>query len=393
MFVSRKERTNSSHCFITALGLIVVGSILLPPIARAGEAEGPQAVGPTGVIVQGMFGGRIYGFDIDATGTEGVLSESQSGGMAAVETFDQSTGKIIKVVAQMPVGRGSDFITLGVTGSSVGLIERDLVKGGIIPKRTFGTLSPLGRNRVNGRWSPPLDSNHLVGLVSHNQGTPNNAVLTEDISANFMPTIFSSNVGANTFGPVITLTDPEFTNGSPALAYDSANHRAILGVATLGNPFVPGKIATVDLVSGAFTKFTGVGDGEVNGIAYDPVSGTACTTTEIDFSVEFYNIATQSGFAEPLPGAVNQFFSGADVEFDPVNQLFLVAQPNSSTSGSGSSIHVYDVSGNLIESLNGFSFSNASNVIPVHIALNPAARLGYVDGPDLGVTEIQSFTY
>jgi hypothetical protein len=145
--------------------------------------------------------------------------------------------------------------------------------------------------------------------------------------------------------------------------------------------------------TGAFVIFTGLGLGDVNGIAVDPVTGTACTTTEIDFSVEFYNLATQSGSIQPLPGAVNQFFSEADVQFDPVNRLFLVAQPNSSTSSSGSSIHVYDVAGNLVESINGLSFSNAGNVVPAHIALNPGKRLGFVDGPDPGVTQIQSFTY
>jgi hypothetical protein len=35
----------------------------------------------------------------------------------------------------------------------------------------------------------------------------------------------------------------------------------------------------------------------------------------------------------------------------------------------------------LIESINGFSFSNASNVIPQHIALKPGNRSGFVDGP------------
>jgi hypothetical protein len=92
-----------------------------------------------------------------------------------------------------------------------------------------------------------------------------------------------------------------------------------------------------------------------------------------------------------LPGSGgNQFNSGADVEFDPLHKLFLVAQPNSSR-GSGSTIYVYDTGGNLQETLNGFSFSNAFNVIPVHIALNPSNRSGYVDGPSNG--ELQSFTY
>ena len=108
--------------------------------------------------------------------------------------------------------------------------------------------------------------------------------------------------------------------------------------------------------------------------------------------MEFYNLKKKTGFAVTLPGATGQSQSGSDVEFDPVHKLFFVAQSQSST-GSGSSIQVYDTKGTLVESLNGFNFSNASNVIFTHIALNPSNRSGYVDGPDSGVTDIQSFTY
>jgi hypothetical protein len=215
-----------------------------------------------------------------------------------------------------------------------------------------------------------------------------------DNTSHFRPLLFSSNVAANTFGPLVAITDQDFVNGGdPPMAYNSVTNQAVLGHATLGNPYVPGKIATVDLASGAFSKFTGVGLGDVNGIAVDPVTNTACTTTEIDFSVEFYDLTTKTGFAQTLPNAFNQFFSGADVQFDPINRLFLVAQPNSSTASSGSSIHVYDVAGNLIESIDGLNFSNAFNVVPAHIALNPSKRIGFVDGPDEGVTQIQSFSY
>ena len=108
--------------------------------------------------------------------------------------------------------------------------------------------------------------------------------------------------------------------------------------------------------------------------------------------MEFYNLAKKTGFAVTLPGATGQTQSGSDVEFDPVNKLFFVAQSSSST-GQGSSIQVYDIKGNLVESLNGFNFSNASNVVFTHIALNPSNRTGYVDGPDPSVRQIQSFTY
>jgi hypothetical protein len=360
-------------------------------------AKSPEkpAIGPTGVIVQSRFGGQIFGFDIDQAGEEGILCESQNlaGGkvLAAVETFDQTTGRIIRVLRKTQTH--DDFLTLGVAGRGVGLIEREHPVGFLDVVRSFLTVNPLAANKFTGRWTPPLDDQHLVSAISRNQGVPNVAVYAMDL-VNFLPVVFSSNVAANRFGPLIMITDEDFVNGSnPPMAYNSATNQAVLGHATLGNPFIPGKIATVDLGSGAFTKFTGVGLGDVNGIAVDPLTNTACTTTEIDFSVEFYDLTTQIGFAQPLPGAVNQFFSGADVQFDPVNRLFLVAQPNSSTTFSGSSIHVYDVAGNLIESIDGLNFSNAFNVVPAHIAVNPGKRIGFVDGPDEGVTQLQAFSY
>ena len=364
-------------------------------VAPAIEAEQPT-VGPNGVIVQSQFGGQIFGFDIDQAGTEGVFAESHrlddGRVLAAVETFDQTTGAIVKVIKKITT-HDDDFITLGVTGNSVGLIELEHVAGTFDVRRTFNTINPLRRNRFTSRWTPPVGDDHLVELVSRNQGTQN-AVWTIDIGGGFLPTVFSTDVGANTFGPVFSINDQDFSNfPDPGFAYDAVGNRAILGHAFLGNPFIAGWMATVDLTAGTFTKFRGVGVGDVNGLAYDPETDTACTTTEIDFSVSFYNVGSQTGFKQPLPGATQQFFSGAAVEFDPVNKLFLVAQEHSSTAATGSSIHVYDTAGNLIESLDGFSFSNAFNVVPAYIAINPSRRIGFVDGPDEGVTQLQGFSY
>jgi hypothetical protein len=386
---------------VMSISAVILGVICLDGFTPQGAGadnlpSGTSRTAAAGsVIVQDRFGGQILGFDVDQASDEGVLSEyrdlNNGSVLAAVETFSQTTGQIVKVVVRTV--RQDDFVTLGVVGNSVGLVEREHPVGRNVV-RSFLLLNPLSLNQVTGRWTPPVGTDHLVSLVSRNQGSSNNAVWTLDISSNFRPTVFSSNVAANTFGPVIEVADPDFTSGAnPGFAYDNVTNQAVLGHATLGHPFVPGKIATVDLTTGTFTKFTGVGLGDVNGLAVDSSTGTACSTTEIDFSVEFYNLATQTGFAQPLPGATQQFFSGADVEFDPVNKLFLVAQPNSSTASSGSSIHVYDVAGNLVESINGLNFSDAFNVIPAHIALNPGKRTGFVDGPDVAAGQIQSFTY
>ena len=347
-------------------------------------------------IVQGRFGGRIFGFDIDQNGIEGLLSEAaeQDDGtiLAAVETFNQRTGEIIRVVSQTQ-SKADDFVTLGIVGPHIGLVEREHEITFLHIERTFPYLDPLAGNDFNGRWVPPTDHDHLISTVSRTQTSSTVAVYAYDNSEDFRPQVFSSNFVNNTFGPLIVLTDGSFQTGLvPKLAYNDHTHQALLGIQALGNPFIAPTFALVDLVTTETTTFSGVGQGDVNGLAIDPATNTACSTTEIDFSVQFYDLHTLGGFSQPLPGATNQLFSGADVAVDTLHHLFLVAQPISST-GPGSSIHVYDAGGNLIKSINGFNFSNASNVVPMHIALHPSQRYGYVDGPDPGVTQIQGFVY
>jgi len=353
------------------------------------------------VIVHSQFGGQIFGFDIDQNGTEGLLAEAKSlsngNVLAAVETFDQGTGNIIKVVTvTQPTHAQDDYLTMGIVGNSVGLVEHENVALGFVTTRTFNILNPLSSNSFTGSWTPPIGRQHIImpSGVSRSQGVPNVAVFAYDNSGNFIPYVFSSNVAANTFGPVVMITDStNFGSVPPPIAYDSVTNQAVLGGGTGAFGRRP-IIGVVDLTAGTFTEFVGIGFGFVNGIAIDSADGIFCTDTEDDASVEFYNLSTQTGFTVVLPGSGGQqIFSGADVEFDPIHKLFLIAQPTSSSAPSGSTIYVYDIHGNLQETINGFSFSNTFNVVPTHIALHPSLRSGFVDGPDSGVTEVESFTY
>jgi hypothetical protein len=349
---------------------------------------------PGNIVVHSKFHGQIFGFDIDQNGTEGLLSEAQdlSNGnvLAAVETFDQKTGKILNVVIKTETQ--DDFVTMGVVGKSVGLIEREHVISFLHVKRTFHNLKPLDSNKFTGLWTPPLGTGHLImpAGVSRSQGVQRVAVFAFDNSGKFIPYVFSSDVAANTFGPVVKITDANnFASVPPPIAFDSNTNQAVLGGGPGCFDCLP-VIGIANLAKGGFTEFTGIGFGFINGIAVDSADGIACTTTEDDAGVEFYDLKTQTGFIVTLPNSGGQqFFSGADVEYDPIHKLFLVAQPNSSSTQSGSTIYVYDTKGNLRKTLNGFSFSNASAVIPVHIALNPKNRTGFVDDP----AGIRSFAY
>jgi hypothetical protein len=374
---------------LAVLGLLCIASTL-----SFAQDESEPATGPNNITVHSKFGGEIFGFDIDQNGTEGVLSEalSLSNGniRAAVETFDQKTGKILSVVTQTK--DQDDFITLGVVGTSVGLFEHEHEVSFLHLQRTFSIIKPLSGNKITGNWTPPIGTTHLLSEVSRTQGSTNNAVFAQDNSGNFIPWVFSSNVAANTFGPVVKITDSlNFGSVTPPMAYNTVTNTAVLGGGDGCFGCFP-VIGLVNLTKGSFTEFTGIGFGFVNGIAVDSADNLACTTTEDDASIEIYDLATQTGFTEVLPNSgEQQIFSGADVEFDAIHKLFLVAQPVSSSASSGSSIYVYNTSGVLQETLNGFNFSNASTVISMHIALKPSTRTGFVDGPGNG--EEQGFTY
>ena len=210
------------------------------------------------------------------------------------------------------------------------------------------------------------------------------------------PVVFSSNLADNTFGPVIDITDPDFTQEAPpVIAFDPIGNQVILGH-DKPSPFIlPPVIGFVDLATGSFVKRNGLGLGVINGIAVDSEDGVLCTDTSFDSAVQFYNLSDFSGISVFLPGHNPQTStaSGGDIEFDPINKLFLVAQPFSDGQlNNGSSVHVFDLTGNLVESIDGLNFQGGDNVFPVHITLNPNDRIGFVNGPDL-TTAIQSFNY
>jgi len=353
-------------------------------------AQTPSAApkGPGNVIVHTKFGGGILGFDIDQNGSEGVLAESQlliNGKiLSAVETFDQKNGKIIKVVAKTETQ--DDDVTFGVVGTSTGLVEHEHVgSNGFVDKRIYHVLSPLSSNKYTSLWTPSFDANHIITGVSRNQGSPTNAFFVYDNTLNNPHNfVLASNVAQNTFGPRVVLNVPQWGYGTP-LAFDTKTNQAVVAQ-DYGSPTDQPIVGIVDVTKARVVTFTGVGFGSVNGIAVDSEDGIFCTTTEIDSNVQFYHLKTKTGFTELLAESEGQLNSGADVEFDPIHKLFLIAQPFS-TAG-GSSIQVYDTKGNLVESLNGFNFS-LGNVIPVHIALNPSHRSGFVDDP----AGIRSFTY
>jgi hypothetical protein len=365
-------------------------------VTRSGGSLGP--------VLSTSDGGEIFGFDIDQKGTDGILA-SAAASKISVQTFDTTTGKITKtfgVLTGSPVAKGDDYVADGIFAGDAGLI--DFQKAGI-PGQTpakdkYRLAGPVRKERFTGKWVPPLKLFNVIAWAP-NQSTTTGVLLGYQREGSDQTSLIVSDVAKNTFGKVISLNPNQFSLGTtPQLSQDTVNNLAVMASSpsygAAGGP--PPVITTIDLNSGKLKQFSGVncpgsvGCGYANGIAYDSGTGVACTTTELDGGLEFYNVAKQTGFHELLPNGGGQYYAGTFVASDPVHQLFLVAQPISSTSGSGSSVQVYAEGGSLMESINGFDFTDAGDfIIPIRISIDPNARTGWVNGP--GANQLQEFSY
>jgi hypothetical protein len=396
---STPRRTPSASRWLITAGALSLFFLLVNTAWTAPRNRSTTALpNATGVVVHTKFGGQILGYDVDQSGTQGLLSEfvAQFGGgssVVATETFDQATGKILKVVAKK-TNTQDDYVTYGIAGNHVGLVLYQHVLSLFHVQNHFRTMDPFTGNKFTGVWTPTIPKGYSLGPITHNQGTANVATYVTSMNTG-IPLVFSSNVATNTFGRKISLKSIS-NNGefqSPSIAYDGKTNQAVLS-ASFGCRTCTPSIATVDLATGKIDEFTGLGFGSTNGLAVDPATGTACTTTEIDFSVEFYDLKKHTGTIVTLPGASGQIQSGGDVEFDPIHHLFLVHQYTSTGNINDPQphIYVYDVKGNLKNTVTGLQ---RTSLLP-YVALNPAKRTGLVDivgGAEFTVTSLQAFSY
>ncbi|HYL27729.1 MAG TPA: hypothetical protein VEW74_07825 [Candidatus Nitrosotalea sp.] len=362
-----------------------------------------RTAGSLGPVLSTSDGGQIFGFDVDQNGKEGVLA-SASYTDISVQTFDETTGKISKtfgVKTGKAVQKGDDYVADGIFAGDVALVDFQRAgKPGSTPaKDEYRVMNPVTAEKFTGKWSASIKLFNVL-QNAENQSTSTSVVFGYQRIGSDTPKLVVSDIAKNQVSNVIQLDNQFSLADGPQLAQDTINNLAVMATSPsaggAGGP--PPVIATVNLASGKVTEFNGVncpgsvGCGFANGIGYDSATGVACTTTELDGGIEFYNVSKQTGFHELLPNGGGQTFAGTYVASDAANKLFLIAQPFSSTSQSGSSVQVYDENGSLVESINGFNFTDAGGlVIPIKIAINPSRRIGWVNGPS--VNQLQEFSY
>lgn len=355
-----------------------------------------------GRVLTSRSGGQIFGFDINQGGGDGVLASSRDlpGGkrLATIETFDQDTGRIAKSVVR-ETGTIHEYGVDGIFAGDVALVTHYVTPpGSIFPKRLYQTINPVAAGRVNGTWTPPLNNIDVL-MAGTDQTAAESVLFVIELNRQSAPDLVVTGIAANT-SRVIPLDASLFGLGnSPHLAQYTAGNQAVLALSPDAGT-VRGRapvIALVDLDSGAMTRFDGFNNGFfhagfVNGLAVDPETGIAATTTELNSQVAFYDLNTRTGIKAvqlPCTTDTDQVHSGSNIAVDPVNKLFLVTETNHCDGQHGSAIVVYDEAGNLVETIAGFNFA-IGEPAPV---LNPAKRMGWAFGGPDGFSQLQQFFY
>jgi len=362
--------------------------------ALAAKAHPDRKVG-LGRVMTSKAGSQIFGFDINQNGDDGILATGSS-----VEIFDQDQGKVKKSLGHF-VNADSDYVAYGIAAGDVALIAHEVVPDGeLFPKRTYMVLNPVSGEKFTGKWTPP-EKQIILEQMAEEQSAPFSLLFAlTSLKQQEQPILLVSDIASNTFTKVIHL-DPDLFGPAdgPVLGQYTAGNQAVFALSPDGGAV--GGIAPInvmfDLSTGEMTQMQGYNNGpfhagSVNGLAVDPNTGIAATTTELNAEVEFYDINTRSRItAVQLPGTgpADQSCSGSNIAVDPVHKLFLVTEYLYCEGGQGSAIVVYNERGEFIETIPGFKFA-IGEPAPV---INPSKRMGWTFGGPSGFNQLQQFFY
>jgi hypothetical protein len=378
-----------------------IGPRLAPALSQVPLA-GRRAVG-LGPVLSSKFGGGIFGWDMNQSGNDGVFTEyatPQSGSFFAIETFNETTATVTKVVHTNPSPGGNDEpFPEAILGNDIGFIdvERVIFKNSQVQRNDrFELMNPVSNNKITGPTKPPKSYDVVTSFVTKNQNSSTQAMMVGYFGGKrIQPELYLFDSAKNSWlEPYVFPRDQVFAGYLLYAGIDVPSNQAFVGYQSDSISYSPYEPPSFDVFDGRSGKllrtFQGIGSGPLAGMAIDSTTGIMCTTTLHDMNVEFYKVKTGKGFFVTIPGGGGALTNGADVAVDQVNHLFLVAQLNS-TFAPGSTVIVYDEKGNLIETINGLSFLDRFSPLVVRIAANGTTRTGYAPGPN--PNNLQSFTY
>jgi hypothetical protein len=382
-----------------ALGLAPAMQHVVRVLARqsgalVGEAGEVSSITMDGVLAaDGGFANN--GFGINPRGNDAFLTSGQQLANGTVttslESFDQSTNAITRTIGSKT--NALYFTTgWGIWGGDVGLF-------GLVDLATFASpynlLNPA-TGAVGAAWTPPSPDTLQLGEAAANQADTHAALLAYDTTqpSSSAWKILTSDITANTFGPLIDLSPAIAGMGFPVfdgIGQNTTTNQATTPAGDFSNFCGPPTIVTADLGTGAVSSFAGVTSGFPYGAAVDSATNTAVVPTICDNLLGIYDLGKKTGIAANTKGSTNLYPA-----IDQSRGLIVMDQVVSSDFGvnnnATSGTVVMDEKGNVLSSQEElFLFNTFLTIGTNNVQLNPTTRTGYTLGP--GQQELVPFTY
>jgi len=361
----------------------------------AGEASEVSSITMDGVLASdGGFANN--GFGVDQHGNHGFITSGQqlANGVVAtsLDIFDQSTNAILKTVGSQ---KNALYFTngWGIWGGGVGLF-------GLFDLNTSANaynLLNMANGAVGPAWTPPSPDTLQIGEGAANQADDHAVFLTYDFSApsgNQAWRLLTSDIAANTFGPLIDLSPAIASMAVPVyvgIGQNTATNQASTAAIDFTNFCGPPTIVTADLGTGKLSSFSGVTSGFPYGMAVDSTTNVAVVPTICDGLAGIYDLGKKTGIAVNARGSTNLYPA-----IDETRGLIVMDQVVPADFGLNnnamSSAVVMDEQGNVLANFEQFFFFNTFLSIGANnLQLNPATRSAWTLGP--GQQQLVPFTY
>jgi hypothetical protein len=363
--------------------------------AAAGESSEVSTITMNGVTP--LDGGSVVeGYGVSTHGSAGFVTSNQvnAAGLpqSSVETFNQATNAITGTVVSAT--DADQYFTLGGAGPGIFAGDVGLYADGTATSTTYPILHPVATGTQKGHWRPPHAD--LPGGPSPqiqpapNQKTASTAFFSGSNGPRGRPQVFSSDVGAHTFGPATSIEAPvagfvyPFFTGT---AEDTATGTAVVTAADFGNPSLPPTFITVKLANGTVGSFAGVGSFDSSGLAVDSATDTAIGPESSGFGL--YDLATGAGTLVSPGGFVYQQPTEDSNDNGFVVQEVSPPDANIITPGLGSTPNdnalsaelVVNSEGQVLQRIERFDFFNVSTFIAgAQTQLNSETGVGYTFG-------------
>jgi hypothetical protein len=360
-----------------------------------GEASGVSSIAMDGVRPADN-GNLANGFGINASGSDGFLTSTavaaDGSHLGSVQTFDQNSAAI----TGSPQSSGDYYNTLyggcpGIYHGDVGLYED---YNADTDADSFRLLNPVASGTDGGTWTPPESAGSVICGAS-NQEAADSAFLAGTGGTQPDLHVFTSDVGANTFGTPIDIT-PQIKPGAltivSGIGQDSQTGQAVVPLADAFAPNSPGQIVLADPATGQTSQFPSVSTYFTSGIAVDSQTHRAVIPSTDTFGV--YDLTGRTGTAHQVGG--NGYQHPA---VDPNRSEFAlqeVASPDffgeAPNNNAMSSVVIVDEQGNLIRRIEKFNFYDTYLLdMGDYLQLNPRTGMGFTFG--YTATQLQPFSY